>query len=154
MRDPRRGRDLAVRATDQFGAREQGEEHLQAGRLECAATLGALLLTSRALALHEYEQGRLIQKSVARGVDELHASGSQLVGQRRRDVVGHEKWPFGTNLKLMQDGSQRRRPKTALYLSQIADVPPTEVENNGSISPIMSLSLHDSKAQAEWFRGV
>src|SRR2546428_831872 len=77
MGDPGGDGDLTVGATNKLGPSQQCEENLQACRLEGATASGDGLLTCWALPLDENQQGRPVQESVARSIDELDASRPQ-----------------------------------------------------------------------------
>lgn len=73
MGDSGGNRDLTVGAINKLGPSEQSEENLQACCLEGAAACGDGLLSLWALPLDEDQEGRLVQKGVTRGIDELDA---------------------------------------------------------------------------------
>jgi hypothetical protein len=80
MRDSGGDGDLPIGAANKLGPSQQGEQNLQACRLKGATAFRDGLLARWALPLDENQEGRPVQESVTRSIDELDAFGPQCVG--------------------------------------------------------------------------
>jgi hypothetical protein len=102
--------------------RQQSKHDPQPSRLEGPASLENGSRLDRALALDEYVDRRLIQESVAGGVDELHAPVTQGIDERGRNVVGdQEGMTAASRQKLVDDGPQSRWAQATLDLGNVSE---------------------------------
>jgi len=130
--------DLPVRASHEFGSRQQGKQDLEAGGLKSTAAFEGQSLVGTALALDEDQDRRLIQERVARRVDELDSLDPQGVGQRRRHVVCHKKGNAAVGSQLMDDGPKRSRAQAALHLGDVAESTPAEPETDRGVRAMVT----------------